>query len=56
MLAPGRRSDDGTMCTLLVVYENDGTWSFQRTGCPRRESLRIWRNGLGERHPEGRQV
>lgn len=34
MVAPGHRSDDGTMCTLLVVYENDGTWSFHGLGAP----------------------
>jgi hypothetical protein len=33
MVAPGRRSDDDSMCTL-VVYENDGSWSFHGLGAP----------------------
>lgn len=34
MVAPGRRSDDDSMCTLVVVYENDGSWSFHGLGAP----------------------
>lgn len=34
MAAHGRRSDDGSMCTLLVVHENDGSWSFHGLGAP----------------------
>jgi len=34
MVAPGRRSDDDSMCTLVVVYENDDSWSFHGLGAP----------------------
>ncbi len=34
MAAQGRRSDDGSMSTLLVVHENDGSWSFHGLGAP----------------------
>lgn len=32
MAAQGRCSDDGSMTTLLVVHENDGSWSFHGLG------------------------
>ncbi len=32
MAAQGRCSDDGSMSTLLVVHENDGSWSFHGLG------------------------
>ncbi len=34
MVAPGRSSADGSRCTLLVVHENDGSWSFHGLGVP----------------------
>ncbi len=34
MAAYGRRSDDGSMCTPLVVQESDGSWSFHGLGAP----------------------
>lgn len=34
MVAPGHRSDDGSRCSLLVVHENDGSWSFHGLGVP----------------------
>ncbi len=34
MVAPGRSSVDGSRCTLLVVHENDGSWSFHGLGVP----------------------
>jgi hypothetical protein len=30
----GRRTDDGSICTLLVVHELDGAWSFHGLGAP----------------------
>ena len=32
--ALGRRTDSGERCTLLVVNEIDGTWSFHGLGAP----------------------
>lgn len=32
--AHGRRTDDGTMCTLLVINEADGSWTFHGLGAP----------------------
>ncbi len=32
MAAQGRCSDDGSDHTLLVVHENDGSWSFHGLG------------------------
>ena len=34
MAAQGRRSDDGSVSTLVVVHENDGSWSFHGLGAP----------------------
>ncbi|MGH3974755.1 MAG: hypothetical protein ACRDS9_15705 [Pseudonocardiaceae bacterium] len=34
MAAYGRRSDDGSMCTLLVVQESEGSWPFHGLGAP----------------------
>ena len=34
LTAQGRRTDDGTMCTLLVIQETDGAWSFHGLGAP----------------------
>jgi hypothetical protein len=30
----GRRTDDGSMCTLLVIHELDSSWSFHGLGAP----------------------
>jgi hypothetical protein len=32
LVALGRRSDNGERCTLLVVNEADGSWSFHGLG------------------------
>jgi hypothetical protein len=32
LIALGRRTDDDTRCTLLVVSEADGSWSFYGLG------------------------
>ena len=32
LIALGRRSDSGERCTLLVVNEADGSWSFDGLG------------------------
>ena len=32
LIALGRRSDSGERCTLLVVNEADGSWSFHALG------------------------
>lgn len=32
--AQGRRTDDGSRCTLLVINEADGSWSFHGLGAP----------------------
>ena len=32
LIALGRRSDSGERCTLLVVNEADGSWSFHGLG------------------------
>ena len=32
--AQGKRTDDGSMCTLLVVNEADGSWTFHGLGAP----------------------
>ena len=32
--AIGRRTDSGERCTLLVVNETDGAWSFHGLGAP----------------------
>lgn len=34
MVTQGRSSADGSRCTLLVVHENDGSWSFHGLGVP----------------------
>jgi hypothetical protein len=34
LTARGWRTDDGTMCTLLVIHELDGRWSFHGLGVP----------------------
>jgi hypothetical protein len=34
LIALGRRSDSGERCTLLVVNEADGSWSFHGLGAP----------------------
>jgi hypothetical protein len=34
MVAPDKSSDDGSRCSLLVVHENDGSWSFHALGVP----------------------
>jgi hypothetical protein len=30
----GRRTDDGSKCTLLIIHENDGSWSVHGLGAP----------------------
>ena len=32
--AQGRRTDDGSRCTLLAIHEIDGAWSFHGLGAP----------------------
>jgi hypothetical protein len=32
--ALGRRTDDNSRCTLLVINEADGAWSFHGLGAP----------------------
>ena len=34
MTVRGRRTDDGSMCTLLVIHEIDGAWTFHGLGAP----------------------
>jgi hypothetical protein len=34
MAAQGRRTDDGTDSTLVVVHENDGSWTLHGLGAP----------------------
>jgi hypothetical protein len=31
---PGRRTDDRSDCTLLVVHEADGSWAIHGLGAP----------------------
>ena len=32
--APGRRTDDNTGCTLLVIHQADGSWAIHGLGAP----------------------
>ena len=32
--APGHRTDDDSMCTLLVIHEADGSWAIHGLGAP----------------------
>ena len=32
--APGRRTDDRSHCTLLVIHEADGSWVIHGLGAP----------------------
>lgn len=32
--AIGRRTDSGERCTLLVIHELDGSWTFHGLGAP----------------------
>jgi hypothetical protein len=32
--APGRRTDDRSDCTLLVIHEADGSWAIHGLGAP----------------------
>jgi hypothetical protein len=34
LTAQGRRTDDDSRCTLLVINEADGSWSFHGLGAP----------------------
>ena len=34
LTAHGRRTDDGRRCTLLVINELDGAWTFHGLGAP----------------------
>ncbi|MGH3695093.1 MAG: hypothetical protein ACRDRX_14085 [Pseudonocardiaceae bacterium] len=34
MAVQGRRTDDGSGNTLVVVHENDGAWTFHGLGAP----------------------
>jgi hypothetical protein len=54
MTAQGRRTDDGSMCTLLVINEADGSWSFH--GLTRGEAVTGGRNHIGAGHLEGDHV
>jgi hypothetical protein len=31
---PGRRTDDRSHCTLLVIHEADGSWAIHGLGAP----------------------
>ena len=31
---PGHRTDDGSMCTLLIINETDGSWAIHGLGAP----------------------
>jgi hypothetical protein len=33
--APGRRTDDNSCCTLLVIHEADSSWAIHGLGAPR---------------------
>ncbi|MGH4014624.1 MAG: hypothetical protein ACREX8_06275 [Gammaproteobacteria bacterium] len=50
MTAAGKRTDDGTTCTLLVVHETSGSWVMYPHGwdkfgvrLPRDEAVRVAR-------------
>ncbi|MGH3935822.1 MAG: hypothetical protein ACRDS1_12735 [Pseudonocardiaceae bacterium] len=32
--ASGKRTDDGSRTTLLVIHEHDGAWTFHGLGAP----------------------
>jgi len=32
--AQGRRTDDNSRCTLLVIHETDGSWAIHGLGAP----------------------
>jgi hypothetical protein len=34
MAMQGRSTDDGSRCTLLLVHELDGSWTFHGLGAP----------------------
>jgi hypothetical protein len=34
MAVQGRCTDDGSRCTLLVIHELDGAWTFHGLGAP----------------------
>lgn len=34
VVVQGRRTDDGSRCTLLVIHETDGSWTFHGLGAP----------------------
>ena len=34
MIAVGRRTDSGERCTLSVIHELDGSWTFHGLGAP----------------------
>ena len=34
MAVQGRSTDDGSRCTLLLVHELDGSWTFHGLGAP----------------------
>ena len=34
LTAHGRRTDDGSRCTLLVIHELGGTWAVHGLGAP----------------------
>ena len=31
---PGHRTDDDSMCTLLIIQETDGSWAIHGLGAP----------------------
>jgi hypothetical protein len=34
LVAKGRRTDDGSTCTLVVIHEHNGTWAIHGLGNP----------------------
>lgn len=34
MTARGRRTDDSSLCTLLVIHEADSSWAIHGLGAP----------------------
>lgn len=45
MAIPGRRTNDGSVSTLVVVHENDGSWTFHGLGAPR---VRVCKSDAGQ--------
>jgi hypothetical protein len=34
LIAQGRRTDDNSQCTIVVIHEHDGTWTIHGLGNP----------------------